>query len=238
MSKDLGPFIPLYYGDFLSGTMSFGAEEIGAYLLLLCQQWQAGSVENDPVAIERVARCEYGKLRRVLAKFEDHGGVLVNQRCADIRADRERYMDAKRRAGEAGAAARWQDDGTGNGIPNGTSNGTTMRMPCISSSSSSSSSKSTSREEEEGHTPPRISPTGGTLATNPPTLNQCQDHAANIGMTQEDIEAFFNHYDSQGWRKSNGQPATNLRSLLAAWKTRSGEFKAKTKGSSYDHSIS
>jgi uncharacterized protein YdaU (DUF1376 family) len=230
MSKDLGPFIPLYYGDFLSGTMSFGAEEVGAYLLLLCQQWQSGGIENDPSAIERIARCEYGKLRRVLAKFDIKGSMLVNLRCDVVRNERQRYMEAKRRAGEAGADARWHGDG----ITNGTPNGKTMRMPCISSSSSSSSSQSPSeKRREEGKAPP-----SRNLQNEPPTFEECVELCAGIGMRQTDLQAFFDHYDSQGWRKSNGQAATNLRSLMSAWKNKQQQFAPAKKGSNYDDSIS
>jgi hypothetical protein len=141
MSKDLGPFIPLYYGDFIGGTMSFGADEVGAYLLLICYQWQNGSIENDPEAIERIARCEYGRLQRVLRKFKPDGnGGLVNERCEQIRQERGRYMDAKRRAGELGAEKRWGSDSIPNSIPIAHP----MLEPCISSSSSSSSSISSS----------------------------------------------------------------------------------------------
>jgi uncharacterized protein YdaU (DUF1376 family) len=151
MSKDLGPFIPLYYGDFIGGTMSFGADEVGAYLLLICYQWQNGHIENDPQSIERIARCEYGKLRRVLAKFKSDGnGGLLNERCEEIRQERGRYMEAKRRAGEMGAEKRWGS----NGIPNSIPTAQPMVEPCISSSSSSSSSPSSSLSKKTTTTPP------------------------------------------------------------------------------------
>jgi len=55
---------------------------------------------------------------------------------------------------------------------------------------------------------------------NPPTLTQCIEASSAIGMPTEEVEAFHAYYDSQGWRKSNGQPVTNLRSALQNWKIR------------------
>jgi uncharacterized protein YdaU (DUF1376 family) len=244
MSKELGPFIPLYYGDFIGGTMSFGADEVGAYLLLICYQWQNGHIENDPHSIERIARCEYGHLQRVLKKFKPDGnGGLINERCEQIRQERKAFMENARESGIRGYEARWgklppsassNPDSNPNRVPNRVPN---SKPDTSSSSSSSSSSESPSREEKEGHTPPSRT---RNLSVNPPTFEQCIELCAGIGMRQTDIQAFFDHYDSQGWLKSNGQPATNLRSLLSNWKNREQQYSAgkKGKGANYDHSIS
>jgi uncharacterized protein YdaU (DUF1376 family) len=109
MSKDLGPHMPLYLDRFLGGTMSFEAHEVGAYILLIAHQWQHGSIENDQRMIERVARCEYGKMRRVLAKFADQGdGTIANPVCAKVRADRDEWIKTQIERGKRGADVRWQ----------------------------------------------------------------------------------------------------------------------------------
>lgn len=102
MSKELGPFMPLYWDDFIGGTIDMGADEVGAYLLLLHVQWTRGSVISDPHYIERVARCEYGKLMRVLQKFSNIGGHLVNIRLAKIRVERMEYISSQREKGMLG----------------------------------------------------------------------------------------------------------------------------------------
>lgn len=129
MSKDLGPHMPLYLDRFLGGTMHFGADEIGAYILLIAHQWQHGHVEDDQGMIERVARCEYGRLRRVLSKFEKRGEHLVNSTCEKIRQDRDNWMADQARRAKLGGEARRQAMREPNGLPNGQANWIPKREP-------------------------------------------------------------------------------------------------------------
>lgn len=107
MSKHLGPYMPLFWDDFIGGTVWFGAPEIGAYLLLLHQQWAEGAIEPTPINIERTARLEYDKLQRVLAKFDVlPNGYLRNARLHEIREERIAYVVEQRRKSELAAKAK------------------------------------------------------------------------------------------------------------------------------------
>jgi uncharacterized protein YdaU (DUF1376 family) len=110
MSKHLGPFMPLYVDDFIGGTMSFASDELGAYLMLLIYQWNNETIENDNEAIERISKTKMERLKRVLKKFELTDKGLINKRCAEIRLERERYIDGKSAAGRIGADRRWHSD--------------------------------------------------------------------------------------------------------------------------------
>lgn len=100
--------MPVYVDDFLGGTISFGAEEVGAYFLLLSHQWAAGEIDSDPKTLERIARCEYGHLTRVLSKFEKlPNGNLLNAKCDQIRRERSAYIAAASKGGKKTAAKRW-----------------------------------------------------------------------------------------------------------------------------------
>jgi uncharacterized protein YdaU (DUF1376 family) len=123
MTKNLGPHMPLYLDRFLGGTMAFEAHEVGAYILLIAHQWQHGGIENDERMIERVARCEYAKMRRVLAKFQKQAdGTLVNAACAKIRAERDEFIRLQSEKGKKGMAVRWNDSKTDNSGNNGGNN--------------------------------------------------------------------------------------------------------------------
>ena len=37
--KELGFYMPLLVDDFIGGTIAFGADEIGGYIMLLMYQW-------------------------------------------------------------------------------------------------------------------------------------------------------------------------------------------------------
>lgn len=39
-----------------------------------------------------------------------------------------------------------------------------------------------------------------------------------IGLTENEANAMFDHYNSQGWIRGNGQAVTNIHSLAARWK--------------------
>jgi uncharacterized protein YdaU (DUF1376 family) len=111
MSKNLGPFMPLYVDDFIGGTMSFANDELGAYLMLLIYQWNNEAIENDNEAIERISKTKIERLKRVLNKFELTEKGLVNKKCAEIRLERERYINGKSSAGRLGADKRWHNHG-------------------------------------------------------------------------------------------------------------------------------
>jgi hypothetical protein len=59
------------------------------------------------------------------------------------------------------------------------------------------------------------------------TIKQVQDAAYPVGVSDKQAQEFFDHYDSQGWVKGNGQKITNLRSALSSWKNKSYQFEAK-----------
>jgi len=222
--KTMGPHMPLYLDRFLGGTMHFGADEIGAYILLIAHQWQHGHVENDQAMIERVARCEYGRLRRVLAKFERRGEHLVNAVCDKVRRDREDWIKSQSERGKKGMAARWgtKDNGGYNAGYNG---GYNQRNNHTDTDTDTYTYSDT--ESDGGGAPPRALTEAKSRVLNPPSFEECIEMASAIGMDQRQVETFFTHYDSQGWKKGNGQPVTNIRSAMQAWKIREGKFEQK-----------
>ncbi|MFA5382243.1 MAG: hypothetical protein WC356_03690 [Candidatus Micrarchaeia archaeon] len=69
-----------------------------------------------------------------------------------------------------------------------------------------------------------------TPATGKFTLTECKDAAVLVGLTPEQAEVFFNHYNSQGWLKGNNLPITNLPSQLSNWKQNNYKFEGKNNG--------
>lgn len=217
-SKTMGPHMPLYLDRFLGGTMHFGADEIGAYILLIAHQWQYGHVENDQSMIERVARCEYGRLRRVLAKFEKAcDGSLINPVCAKVRDDRQKWLSEQAERARRGAEARWRPERNAGRDAEGHSQGDAKRNAHTDTDTDTIYQQPSSQEREGG----------GTPSLNPPSLEKCIELASMIGLNPEQVQAFHAHYDSQGWKKGNGQPVTNIRSALQSWKIREGKFEQK-----------
>ncbi len=85
------------------GTMLLTTEEVGAYIRLLCWQWEQGSVPSDPSKITRITGVKYGKLETVLEKFDkDSDGNWKNFRMEEVRTERENFMEVQRKNGKKG----------------------------------------------------------------------------------------------------------------------------------------
>lgn len=69
-------WMPLYWGDLLGQTFHLNAEETGAMLLLMANQWQTGKpVPNDDYVLRRVAKVPEDRWERVRALIEPHFDV-------------------------------------------------------------------------------------------------------------------------------------------------------------------
>ena len=70
-------YFPFYTKEFISGTLHMSAEEIGAYVLLMCFQYENGSVPvEDRETIERIARTK--NLKKVVVPAYDKAGFIGN----------------------------------------------------------------------------------------------------------------------------------------------------------------
>lgn len=104
------PYMNLYWSDLLADTMHLGAQEFGAYVLLLGHQWQYGSLPDDPVVLARIARIDarqWHKVKeRVLAFFDRIDGRLVQKRLQQEREKAASKVELRRAAGALGGKAK------------------------------------------------------------------------------------------------------------------------------------
>ena len=61
-------------------------------------------------------------------------------------------------------------------------------------------------------------------------LKEVQNAAYPIGIEPEKAEDFYHHYNAQNWVRGNGQPITNLSSMLARWKKNQYKFEQPRAG--------
>jgi len=105
------PAFQFYADDFLGGTCDMTAEEVGAYIRLLCHQWNKGGIPNDPERLARMAGVMPGpSLGYASAKLrlcED--GVLRNDRMEAERAKQQQYRARQGEKGKRGAESRWKN---------------------------------------------------------------------------------------------------------------------------------
>lgn len=99
------PAFQLYVDDFVSGVADMTQAEVGSYILLLCSQWNRGSI---PVEAERQQLLVKGPVTpHVLAKFDaGPDGGLRNARLESVRAKQQAYHTSQQEKGHASARAR------------------------------------------------------------------------------------------------------------------------------------
>ena len=99
------PAFQFYVQDFLTGTMHLSAEEVGAYMLLLCHQWDKGALPATDRELLRIARTKMKVLEVVKGKFalcED--GLLRNARLEYEREKQAAFREQRRE----NANKRWK----------------------------------------------------------------------------------------------------------------------------------
>ena len=163
--KAAPPAFQFYARDFLASTSDMGAEEVGAYIRLLCYQWDKGAIPDDIPRIERIAGMATPSVRQwqtdgtaIAVPMADHplryvierfpvgsDGMRRNLRLERTRAEQEAFRAKKATSGKLGAEARWQTDGNAIGSPmaNGMAKGMAKGMANDGSPSPSPSPNNT-----------------------------------------------------------------------------------------------
>lgn len=92
-----------YPADFLLGTALMSAEEVGAYIRLLCFQWQEGSLPNDENLLARLAQTNASIISSVTRKFaKGRDGRLRNSKMEDVRKSLTAYKKSRSENGSKG----------------------------------------------------------------------------------------------------------------------------------------
>ena len=93
------------------------AEQVGVYILLLCEQWDAGPIPDEDDELAFIGKVGIDVVRVVLRlSFELTPEGWVNEVLAEVRDEQEMKARALSIAGKAGAKARWDKGGNGNRI--------------------------------------------------------------------------------------------------------------------------
>jgi uncharacterized protein YdaU (DUF1376 family) len=122
-------FMPFYYQRFTWSTRGWPASAAYAYLLLLCEQYAAGSLDADPERLEEISPGTVEHWERIKRKFDvGPDGRLRNRRCEEIRAKSVQAGERKRESARNAAAKRWHTDGNATAMrPHSERNATAMR---------------------------------------------------------------------------------------------------------------
>ena len=100
------PAFQFYPDDFIGGTCDLSAEEVGAYIRLLCYQWSRGGIPDDPLKLARIAGANVTP--DTLQKFPDG----KNARLEFEREKQAEYRAKQSAKGQASAKARFNRGST------------------------------------------------------------------------------------------------------------------------------
>lgn len=89
-----------YPTDFVMGTALLSVSEVGAYIRLLCYQWQEGSLPSDETVLARLAQCSIADIHGILPKF--HAGTDGKLRNKRLEAVRKELISSRKRRSDAG----------------------------------------------------------------------------------------------------------------------------------------
>lgn len=146
--KGKSPAFQLYAKEWLAcpHVMRMLPEQEGAYIHLLCFDWEEDGLLDDIGVLVHLSRISQGKLEFVLEKFKPHPrktGWLTHPRLEKERKKQKAYRRKKSQSGKAGANKRWkqsEDQQDTKGKNDSAANGTATQLPLANDSSSSSSS--------------------------------------------------------------------------------------------------
>lgn len=212
-TKRRSPAFPLYADDFLAGTADMTAEEVGAYMRLLCHQWSKGSIPADEERAGRMAGLLGSpSLRYVLAKFGPcDDGCLRNARLEQVRAEQSAFRSKQAESGRVGASKRWggrRNDGDPISYPNSKPMATPLETPMANGCPPSPSPSPDIQRERDNMR-------GRDESW--PKLADVKEVAAMRGVPPDIAEAFWNHFESQGWQTKDGLPIVRWQPKLASW---------------------
>jgi uncharacterized protein YdaU (DUF1376 family) len=101
-------WMPLYWDRFMKGTSHMNAAQIGAYILLIHEQWYKGFVPTDKAKLKQIARLGRGResdenLSVILEKFtRQENDVFINNTCLVVKQEQlEKYTSRSERATKA-----------------------------------------------------------------------------------------------------------------------------------------
>jgi uncharacterized protein YdaU (DUF1376 family) len=102
------PFFKFFPTDFIASTVAMSAEEVGAFIRLLCYQWENGTIPDDAEKLARISGCSGNAIASVLHKFCIRSASgLQSARMEEERASMIEHAEKKR----ANAFKRWAGEG-------------------------------------------------------------------------------------------------------------------------------
>ncbi len=238
------PFFKFFPTDFIASTVAMSAEEAGAYIRLLCYQWEHGEIPADVEKLARIGGCGTNTVESISYKFGIRSvSGWKNARMEEVRAAMAEIVEKNR----ANIAKRWagvgkkrQNSADGyqtntNAIPKEYEGDTTVShsyipnayLPEARSQNKEESLSPRVREAGNGVEPERIQPATvseeepaarGIGSREIPDWPSVKNVADAIGLPEWKARLWFDDMEAVGW-VHRGQPVRKWRPLLTSVRT-------------------
>lgn len=205
------PAFRFYADDFLAGTFDMSTEEVGAYIRLLCHEWNRGSTPVEPEKQQRLAGGSVSD--EVRAKFhlcED--GRLRNPRLEKERQKQAEFSQKQAEKGRKSGEARRTT------VEPRLNHGSTPVEPVLNLPSPFPSPI----------VPPPPVPQENRTCANLPTWAEVKAEADMRGVPEASARAFFDHHEGNSiWLNEHGK-LKNWRHKLKVWADKDRQPKPNT----------
>ena len=151
------PWMPLYCDDLIGSTIDMSAEELGAYIRLLCHIWTRGPLPMDEKVICRIAGTKARVWKKIASRFSPCKRDDGTEGLSQTRLESERFRrwvkhEERSESGRKGASTRWK-----RGSADGSANGSAYSKPmtCHNHNHIRESSVVTTTTAREASPPPQ-----------------------------------------------------------------------------------
>lgn len=190
-------YFPLYTKEFIAGTVQMTAEELGAYIRLLCWQFDNGSVPiSDATAIKNITGVALKKLSRVIDKFPQG----ENNKLRYIKEKGEILSNIRKQIGSKG--------------------GSKTQAKLKQNSSKYDDSNIYSYIESDSESKLELK-----SRMSRPTLQEVESYVLEAGLSINP-EQFFNYYSANGWRVGRN-PMKDWKAAARHWQSREKSYPQK-----------
>ena len=209
------PAFQFYAKDFLAGTSDMSNAEVGAYIRLLCHQWDKNTLPNDDVKLTRLCSGDSEGIERIKAKFVvNQDGNLYNVRLQNTRELQNEFRKSKSDSGKDGANKRWGKNGTAIVSPIA-KEWVPIVSPCALPLANGMAKNSSSSSSSSSIIPPENPILKSNLFRQPviPNKEQVWECFSRHGGTKEMAKAFYERNEGVEWF-FKGSPITNFSNFV------------------------
>lgn len=224
MAKTQAKYFQFEPAAFMSDIdfMSMTAAERGCYCtIIFCLYCNGGRIENDLATLAKICNVNLNfDFTFILKKFKNQNGFLTHKKVSEVIKKTQVIRNERVKAGKIGGKTRKQ-----------------MISKCLANDTDliKLSKVKLSKDNNNIYTPLQATQIfeKSEGVSGKFTIDECRGKSLLVGITEQQAESFFHHYNAQGWISGNGVPIVDLASAMVKWKNNQFRFEGKKEKSGF-----